>query len=58
MPADCSALGVYGVLSQILEQRTKEIGVRLALGADSTEVFRSIVIVGMRTTLIGIAIGF
>lgn len=53
-----SALGVYGVLSQIVEQRTKEIGVRMALGADSTDVFRSIVIVGMRTTLIGIALGF
>ena len=52
-----SALGVYGVLSQIVEQRTKEIGVRMALGADSTDVFRAIVIVGLRTTVIGIALG-
>ncbi|WP_321473127.1 ABC transporter permease [uncultured Paludibaculum sp.] len=53
-----SAMGVYGVLSQIVEQRTREIGVRMALGADSVDVFRSLVIVGMRMTLIGIALGF
>src|SRR5439155_1257553 len=53
-----SALGVYGVLSQIVEQRTKEIGVRKALGADSKDVFRSIVILGVRTTLIGLGLGY
>ena len=46
------------MLSQIVEQRTKEIGVRMALGADSRDVFSSIVMVGIQTTLIGIALGF
>ena len=52
-----SAMGVYGVLSQLVEQRTKEIGVRMALGAASSQVFRSVLMVGLRTTAAGIALG-
>jgi predicted permease len=53
-----SSLGIYGVLSYVVSQRRREIGVRMALGADSGEVIRLITGQGMRPALTGLAIGF
>ena len=58
----CSALllaviGIYGLMAYSVGQRTQEIGIRLALGAQSRDVRNMIVLEGMRLALIGVAIG-
>ena len=50
-------VGLYGVLSTIVRQRTAEIGVRMALGASFSQILRSIVVYGLRLSVAGIAIG-
>jgi ABC-type antimicrobial peptide transport system permease subunit len=51
------ALGIYGVMSYVVTQRTREIGIRVALGAQPRAVLRAIVGGGARLVLAGIAIG-
>jgi putative ABC transport system permease protein len=52
-----ASIGIYGVLSYMVGQRTKEIGVRLALGAQKFDVLRMVLKDGARMTLTGILIG-
>ncbi len=52
-----TALGLYGVLAYLVAQRTHEIGVRMALGADAKSVLRLAVGQGVRMTLLGAAFG-
>jgi putative ABC transport system permease protein len=52
-----AAIGVYGLLAYSVVQRTREIGLRLAIGADRRQVRRLVVGRGMRLTAAGVAIG-
>ena len=51
------AIGLYGVLSYVVSQRTQEIAVRMALGADASAVRRMVVLQGGRVALIGVGVG-
>lgn len=52
-----ATLGVYGIVSYLVTQRTREIGVRVALGAQQSDVLGLVVGEGLRLSLAGIAIG-
>jgi putative ABC transport system permease protein len=52
-----AAVGIYGVLSQLVLQRTQEIGIRIALGAQTSDVLKLFLKNGLGLALIGIAVG-
>ena len=52
-----AAIGVYGLMGYAVQERTQEIGIRMALGANPEEVRKMVVCQGMRLAVIGVAIG-
>jgi putative ABC transport system permease protein len=52
-----AAIGVYGVMSLLVSERTQEVGVRLALGAHPSQVMTMLVSQALRLALTGVAIG-
>jgi putative ABC transport system permease protein len=52
-----AAVGIYGVLAYLVSQRTQEIGIRLAIGADRSEVLRMILRQGLTLAVSGVAVG-
>lgn len=52
-----AVIGLYGLMAYSVEQRTSEIGIRLALGAQRNDVLKLIVVQGLKLVLVGVAIG-
>jgi predicted permease len=52
-----AAIGIYGLIAYSVEQRTQEMGIRMALGADPSAIRKLVVWQGMRLSLVGVAVG-
>jgi predicted permease len=53
-----AVVGIYGVVSYLVGERTHEIGIRVALGADRPDVLRMVLGDGLKMTLVGVVVGF
>src|SRR4029453_15952462 len=53
-----AAIGIYGLMAYSVAQRTREIGIRMALGAEAEQVRRMVVFQGMRPAVFGVVVGF
>ena len=51
------AVGIYGVIAYVVAQRTREIGIRIALGAQAADVRRMVLSQGMMLAGVGVAVG-
>ena len=52
-----AAIGIYGLMAYSVEQRTQEMGIRMALGADRGAIRKLVVWQGMRLALVGVVLG-
>jgi putative ABC transport system permease protein len=52
-----AAIGIYGLMAYSVQQRTQEIGIRLALGAEARHVKNMVVFQGMALTMVGVVVG-
>jgi putative ABC transport system permease protein len=52
-----ACIGLYGVISYSVTQRSRDIGIRLALGAATFSIFRSVLVEGLRLTVVGMLVG-
>jgi len=52
-----AAIGIYGLMAYVVEQRTQELGIRLALGADVGRLTNSVFVQGMKLAIVGIVLG-
>jgi ABC-type antimicrobial peptide transport system permease subunit len=52
-----AAIGIYGLMAYVVEQRTQEIGIRLALGAEASQLKNSVFVQGMKLAIVGVLLG-